>query len=883
MAGVLRATAVLRFTLPGNKDTAELLALDVQRKYFFDLTIDGNAPSGGNFFSPLGDERWRDVIQDLRTATEIKDGGGRHITDNLRDAGRQLYTCLCNMSPALSNFLRNELGPRRLVIESLRPEIHQLPWEAMVDDKWRLLSDLDISVVHSSENFVLAPEPIARSLVIQPIFGPATQQKTAEALKLLGEEIARHSTQKLRVAEPVAESDELREWFKTSDAPVVHIEAHGDPDTGHTQLPRQAPGRSGLLDSNELSLWLRDRKMVLLWSCFSAAIHSWGTSLAHSLHRSDNAFVLGFATPLRYESSAALASSFYRAVFTDRKVVDPESAIVRQRSQLYKPDNLNSCEWASMTLWLRHPLDTSLAALEGLRLPQGTQYWTEAKATELPAISKIFAQSVVPGRTVLITGEDLPNALPLDLVKEYDGPVVHLLGRSALEDDSILEDLGVEGPERQRAHLGDRFLLLLDALGNYSRSLLIWSGIGQREVSLLGLTKVPDSLAIVLVSSETDMAYDPAIVLCEGLKPAEPAKSTVTEAPTVENLETLGKLIEEDHFSEAASLWTKLRSNIQNWGKPDLIRFYSQGYWALIRTEKQQDAESCIEALTALGKSEALSEALFEALLIDGNLQDRTGLYREALDRYAKAEQLAKNPRDQARAIIERAYVTYQLRDFPLAELLHTKSIQLLESVSPGLRDSVWSSALGRALRDFADALAREPSRAKQAGSLLRRAMAIHAIDGRLNQVAAVLQTRGKLEDTLGNHERAEEFLQRAALLLLRVNNRAGWAYTAWRLAELASQRGKLDQALAILTNSFERLGGDNDYPLEKSRLAMEMARVYWCKGDLPLAAKWSGEAWKRFPPERRQERKEAASLALFCHSLLPEQGRAGAKNKGGK
>ena len=85
MAGVLRSTAALRITLSGNKDRAELLALDVQRKYFFDLTINGKTQSGGTFFSPLGDERWRDVIQDLRSATEIK--GERHITDNVRDAG----------------------------------------------------------------------------------------------------------------------------------------------------------------------------------------------------------------------------------------------------------------------------------------------------------------------------------------------------------------------------------------------------------------------------------------------------------------------------------------------------------------------------------------------------------------------------------------------------------------------------------------------------------------------------------------------------------------------------------------------------------------------------------------------------------------------------
>jgi len=867
MGGVLRSTAVLRIALPGEKGS-EVLALDVQRKYFFDLTINTKTLPGGDFFTPLGDERWRDMIQDLESATQTQ--GQRHITDNVRDAGRKLHKYLSEISADLSDFLRNTRAQRRLVIESRRPEIHQLPWEAMVDEKWRLLAELDLSLVHSSEGFVLAPESTSGKLRVQAIFGPRTDRKTEAALTTLKTEIEQHRSEKIKVLEPVEGRPGSHEWLEKLEGEIVHIEAHGDPVSGETELPERATNRSGSLDSNELAQGLRNRTMVLLWSCYSAAMHSWGTSLAHSLHRSGNAFVLGFATPLRYESSATLASHFYRTVFIDRCVADPETAIMKERVALYNSD-LNSCEWASLTLWLRNPIDTYLAALDGPRLPGDGKEWSDSVKVS-DRLSEIFADRVVPGRTVLVLGEYLEGPLPRELVKEYAGPVVHLRGKAALENDSIFQELGVEHTLRQRVHPGDRFLVLLDALGGYSRSLLIWSAIGAREVSLLGfLTRVPDNLAIVLVSGETEITADPTIVV---VKTAVPPKQAVKKREPVTDLARMVELVDQDHFVEAATLWKKLRPKMSRWNEDDKISFYSRGYWALVRTGNQKGAEECIDHLRPLNQ--------FEALLIEGNLLDRKGRYREALDRYERAQKQANNnnnTRDQGRSIVEQAYVTYELGDFPMAEILHTRSIQLLETVPADARDTNWGSALGRALRDSADALSRDPSRSQQADALLRRAMAIHAIDGRLNQVAAVLQTRGKLASNSDNLLLAEEFLQRAAVLL-RAQNRNGWAYTAWWLAKLASRRGNLEQALAILSSSFQQLYGDNDYPLDKGRIAREMARVYWTKGDLAQTTKWATTALSLFPKERRQERREAAALASFCESLIEEPQQPEIRNK---
>ena len=854
MAGVPRSTAILRIVLPG-KDFRELLALDVQRKYSFDLTINGKAYSGGNFYSPLGDERWSDLIADLRIATGSQ--GNRRITENVRDAGRQLYRRLTELSHHLSDFLRNIVGPRRLVIESQRAEIHQLPWEAMVDENWRLLAELDVSIVHSSDAFDLAPETTGKSLLIQAIFGPGTDSKTAQALGNLEKEIRRHRSEKLQLADPIQEGKLTGKWFQKLDGDVIHIEAHGDPESGETDLPKSVGTPSGSLDPNQLALGVRGRKMVLLWSCYSAAQHSWGTSVAESLHQSDNTFVLGFATLLRYESSATLAGDFYRSVFTDLKVADPETAILKQRAERYKSD-LDSCEWASMILWLRHPLDTAPSALEGPRLPQGSTEWTDQSPEKFGRLAEILSQRVVPGRTVLLLGEKIQGPLPAELFKEYEGPVVHLRGTSAIEDNSVFEQLGVSERERQKAHPGDRFLVLLDTLGGSTRSLLMWSGIGEPHVRLLGLLmRVPDRLAIVLVSPKTDISADPSIVVCEV---REHTKRTAKKPTAPINLKALIECVEQDRFLEAVQLFETLRPQSKHWSKTDRAPFFSESYWALIRTGKQKEAEWCVGRLAELNQ--------FEASLIEGNLLHRKGLYREALDRYSKAEQLAQNDRDRGRCMVEKAYVAWEVRDAALAETLHVKSIQLLEAVPPELRDSAWSSAFGRALRDFADGISQDRTRASEAEALLRRAMAIHAIDGRLNQVAAVLQSRGKLACTLGNDLLAEQFLQTAGALLLEVNNRAGWAYTAWWLARLAAQQGKTDQALAILRNTFERLKADIGYPLEKGRIALELSRSYWSRGDLQETAKWLEEALRLLPLDRRQERKEAAALARFCGSL---------------
>src|SRR5687767_3475875 len=130
-----RKTAVLTFTLAGVTDD-EIRALDTQREYGFTLTIAGVDSGGGRFCSPLGDERWHDLSRAMRELPETENK--RHLYNKLYNAALVLYEMLVNTSSDLRAFL-SDPGPRRLVIRSNRPEIHALPWEAMIDDNTELL------------------------------------------------------------------------------------------------------------------------------------------------------------------------------------------------------------------------------------------------------------------------------------------------------------------------------------------------------------------------------------------------------------------------------------------------------------------------------------------------------------------------------------------------------------------------------------------------------------------------------------------------------------------------------------------------------------------------------------------------------------------------
>src|SRR6202167_4427102 len=150
---VYRKTAVVQLELPsGAMETS--LPLATEREYGVLLTIEGRTYPAQAFHSPINDEQWREFIRQLRDCNvnrDVKTGdrGGTAI----RALGRNLYQSLSQVSPALRAFLDETGTPRRLVIQTTRPELHLLPWAGLYDETGNLLAAGDLSVVQAWKDF----------------------------------------------------------------------------------------------------------------------------------------------------------------------------------------------------------------------------------------------------------------------------------------------------------------------------------------------------------------------------------------------------------------------------------------------------------------------------------------------------------------------------------------------------------------------------------------------------------------------------------------------------------------------------------------------------------------------------------------------------------
>jgi tetratricopeptide (TPR) repeat protein len=849
-----RRTAIFKVRLARTEDS-ESRPLDVQREYQFFLNIDRKSCPGGSFYSPLGDDRWGDVTRAMR---ELSEGNtNRHLFNLVYDTGLRLYRALCQ-SNHLASFLKSESGPRRLVIESDRPEIHLLPWEAMLNDDGLSLAYDDISIVHSLDAFEPQPYISGPTVHLLGLFGPATERLSFQALEELKQNAASHLGSGLDI-QFIQEETVPDTRFNSLQADIIHIEAHGVRATGEIQLP-------DWLNANEpiaLAEKLRNHNVVLLWSCYSALVHSWGESLAMRINRRGAKFVLAFSTPLRYTSSAAIANAFYTSVFSARDAVDAESTIVDQRKHLHQVD-LGSCDWAAMTLWLQQPLDFSAAVFNGPRLPEGG--WGGNAAVS-------FEDKDVPGRAVLFPQHEFAGALSYSVANDYRGAAIHLSGRVGLEDSTVFEKLEIT-PSQIKSHPGDRFIQLLEALATYPKSLLVWSNVTRREIQLVDLlaAEIPQNLAIVLLSPD-DVSASPNIIVVEREGESVHTEEVLAKPDPIDLLERLNNLVDSDQFPDATVLWRELNPDYSTWDSKVQLRYQINGYWSFIRVGLKSQAQACVQEVEQFDE--------FEGLLLRGNLLHRDGLYDPARIAYTKAMQKAVtdgNERDEGRALIELAYLYADLGDRQLSEEYYGRSIKLLERVDEDSRDWRWRSPMGRVLRDFAELLIKDPARVKsdparaqECAQYLKRAMAIHAIDDRLNQVGAVLRSQGALATIREEWVKAEEAFRSAASIFHKIGNPVGWATTIREIAELSHTRKQYDQCLAILLSCLAHLNDKypGDYVVEKGLAALQLARAYWNQGKLIEAREWFKEAQNLLPEGKRRERAEVESQLTLMKSLL--------------
>ena len=417
---IARKTAVVQLILPGDrtglKDQAiESKPLTCEREYGVLLTIEGRVLPAGFFQSPRNDEQWRAFVRLLRDCNVDHTDGGYRGAVLIRSFGAELYQKLAELSPRLREFL-GETSSRRLVIQTYRPELHLLPWSALYDEEGKFVAAGDVSIVQAWDDFsTMEPALFAADLKVLSNLGPNTRN-TAIALKSL----------------PI-------EWTsgRPSDPDILHIEAHGNAD--NNEIGEFAP--------SAIAEKFGGAKMALLWSCYSSAANSWGESPALSLHRAGTAMVLSFQAELHNMDAKSIAEAFYSDVFGAAASRDPESALVRIRSEKFK-NEFSFAVWASMTVYLRTPLDlSSLLLLNGPRLPERS--WADAEVGDAWAPVSRAIGSLVPGGRIAENAPTQPfSKLPAPIFSSWNGTVIRLDG----DEQPVSEGLH----SRTRAFAGGR-------------------------------------------------------------------------------------------------------------------------------------------------------------------------------------------------------------------------------------------------------------------------------------------------------------------------------------------------------------------------------------------------------------------------------------------
>ena len=833
---VTRRTAELTISASGAPKA--LLALDVERPYDFTLRVDQRDVGGGKFQSPIGDSKWTDLFHNLRTATSSPDKSmkGQHrSSEEAVDAGSQLFRTLTNMSPDLRAFLADDNTPRRLVIVSRRPEIHALPWETLADEKLRLFAgpEHNLSIVRATHPFDMVPLPLKAPLYVCGLFGPNVEGCTRAALEELEARAKKLGSQRLLV--------KCLDHGATTRDPerrphLLSVEAHGDLITGQVdagEVPRE---------TTPFELQLHDIPLVLLWSCHSTHVHSWGQSPAMVLHENNCRFVLGFATELSYGTSKELAHGFYETIFEPQRATDPETTVLKLRSALLEKRR-NSCEWASMTLWMRGPVDLGMAMLEYPRLL--AMKGRPARAEKRPSILSMAFKQAKPGRPVLVRGLPRSYSPAVDEFAAIPGAVIHLPCGKETSHGQALQTLGAETP--RSPHRADWLLTTIAALTRVPGSLLLWTDAGDNELLALDLVKPLHASVCVVATHAGRPKNQPAIqVIATGISgPLKLSGPHVTDP-----VDALEEDLEAGRYRLAYGKSKEMLAALES-SDPRRGRVLAALYGSAVRLGGKKEKR---EALDAAKKLKQVDH--FEGTMLLANWAIREGQYREARRLFNNLRFRAANDDQRGRVDLELGWVEYETRDRMEAERVFRQALTLLEKHAGPPNDGAWASALGRATRDLADTLASDPARADEARSLILRSLAIHALDGRLAQVAAALRTLGKIEYRAGRHDPGDSALARAAEMLDKSGNLEGWVTAILDMAESAFERGQLEQCIKLAGCALKRVtSGERLHRMVFSRLALLQGKAYWRSG-------------------RIEEAKNALRLALDCSPLEPSRVR---------
>ena len=349
-----RKTAIVQIELPSS-GSKESLPLTTDRAYGVILTIDGQSYPAGYFNPPINDDQWRDFSRRLSDCNvrRAADATAYRNATFIRGIGLLLYKALAALNPQMQTFLEDATGHRRLVIQTTRPELHLLPWGALYSGG-SLLAATNLSIVQAYDSFSASLAVTQSRLNLLRIAGDDTNFATAFALEQLPPEIV-----------SLAAND-------TQQPDILHVEAHGDRTTN----------KIGDVSAPEFGDRYGKATLALLWSCYSGAADSWGNSPALCLHQAGALMVLSFQAELHVQDAEGIAEALYGDVFGPAASRNPESALVRIRADKFAQE-FAYANWASMTVYLRCPLDLSALPLNGPRVP-AAQWIADTEATTAP-------------------------------------------------------------------------------------------------------------------------------------------------------------------------------------------------------------------------------------------------------------------------------------------------------------------------------------------------------------------------------------------------------------------------------------------------------------------------------------------------------------------
>jgi hypothetical protein len=796
---VYRKTAIVQLELPSGAMESSL-PLTCEREFGVILSIAGKTYPAQSFSSPINDEQWREFVRQLRACNVNHDEktGYRGATA-IRALARTLYQSLARLNPALREFLDSAGVPRRLVIQTTRPELHLLPWAALYDESGNLLAAGDLSVVHAWQDFNQLPLSTSNRLQLLKVLGSDTNRRTAAALQGL-----------LRTPE-IIQRDAAAEFAagkQASQVDILHIEEHGNAVLSETgDVPATTMGET-----------FRQAKIALLWSCYSGAADSWGVSPALCLHRNGVGMVLSFLAELHYDDAGSIAEGFYADVFGAAASRDPESALLRIRCAKVATE-FAFANWASMTVYLRSPLDLTALPLNGPRVPAAG--WLAEPSADVA--TNDFWNNVAAQVSRLQSGaQDEVDAsaatytrLPLAAFKAWRGNVIRIdESASLLADDATLRELGLATENAPTTDAADRLVWFFTQIARFGSPLIVWSNAASRHVEFVQTIQPSASLTFLFL---------------HGPKSDQPSLIELVEENQLKRALAACSAISDDCGDESlhAAYYASVRGE-----QPDLAKQYISRVKSL--QERLLLMGNFVERYPAIPLGDALLASI--GPIAPGEVPRRPqDFYR--LARHAQPPE-GSSLRETGRAKHEIAYLMHYRGQKETAEMLYTLALADLEASTE--RDSRWYFALASVLRDWADLLSADPDRLPEASHLLSRATSIQAFHGLRLELAYATATAARIALAAERYTLAIDHAVDAANRFVQCDNWRGWSGALHILFDSLAETRETARMLSLANLAKEKLQfsnlPDDQREVQRQTLAFQRARAHWIAGELAEA-----------------------------------------------